>query len=371
MEIVTVSPDFALPQETRWTLALDLALPWNLVVSLEGVYSRTLNGVVFKNINLNPTGKLTPVGLDIVTVGSRDEREIFGASLPPGRWTYSRNDTRFSDVMLMSNATTGSTTFSTIQIQRRPKGDDLFASVAFSVGSMMDINSGAWDNAYDQWRYNPAVQPNEPSLGYSAFDRSHRITAAVSYQREWSPGLLTTFGLVYTGTSGTPFSYVYDGDLNGDGESLNDLFFIPGQYTDIILASGDQMMLRTEPAYNQLFKFIAEDEYLSTHRRQIAERNGARTPWQHQLDLRISQTLPLMGSSRIELSAEVLNVLNLLNSSWGLVQTVPYQIVPVLRFYKLDYMGRPWSEWAPRTSPLVPEPLLSRWRLRIGMRYSI
>ena len=130
------------------------------------------------------------------------------------------------------------------------------------------------------------------------------------------------------------------------------------------------MMLYTNPTFNALFKFIAEDEYLSRHRRQVAERNGARTPWVHQVDLRLAQTFPVTGIHRLELSAELLNVLNLVNASWGLVRIVPNQVVPVMKFYKTDWEGRPWYEWSPRTSPVVPDPLLSRWRLRLGLRYS-
>jgi hypothetical protein len=357
MEIVAMSPDFLLPQELRWTLAVDLAFPWNLVASFEGVFSRTINGVVFRNINLKSVGAMKYEAYYLPVPESGDERELFG-----------RNDSRFTNAILMTNANAGTTTFYTIQIQRRPEGNGLFASLAYSGGSTKDINSGTWDNAYDQWRYNPAIQPNEPKLDFSAFDRSHRITAALSYQHEWFPGFPTTFGLIYTGISGTPFSYVYDGDLNGDGESLNDLFYIPGQYTEVILVDEDNIrLLEGDPAYNQLFKFITEDEYLSTHRGRVAERNGARTPWVHQLDLRVAQCVPLAGSHRFEVSAEVLNILNLLNPSWGLVQTAPNQVVPVLRALGV---GSSSFQWAPRTSPLVPEPLLSRWRLRLGARYS-
>jgi hypothetical protein len=363
MEIVAIAPDFVLPQEVRWTLACDLAFPGNLLISFESVFSRTLHGVAFSNINLKSSGIMKYTGPDIVTVETGDSRELFGRYGDP-----SRVDKRFTDVMLMTNTTAGTTTFSTVQIQRRPDGNGLFASLAYSYGSTKDVNSGAWDNAYDQWRYNPAVQPNKPTMDFSAFDRTHRIAAALSYQYEWSSGFLTTFGMVYTGVSGTPYSYVYDGDLNGDGESLNDLFYIPAQYWEVILVDEfGERLLAVDPAYNQFFKFIVEDEYLSKHRGQIAERNGARTPWVHQLDLRIAQCMPLAGSHGLEVSAELLNILNLLNPSWGLVQTVPNQIVPVLRTRGIGGGG---FRWAPRTSPLVPEPLLSRWRLRLGVRYS-
>jgi hypothetical protein len=357
MEIVTITPDFVLPQEVRWTIAMDLVLPWELVASFESVVSRTLNGVVFRNINLKSIDTMQYGTGWIPTAQSGDQRVIFG-----------RNDDRFTDAMVMSNATVGTTTFTTVQLQRRPAGQGLFASLAYSTGSTKDINSGTRDNAYDQWRYNPAHQPNEPTLDFSAFDRRHRITAAFSWQHEWFPGFPTTIGMVYTGISGRPFSYVYEGDINGDGESLNDLFFIPGQSAEVILCDEKgERLYPPDSAYIQLFKFIADDEYLSTHRGRVAERNGARTPWVHQLDLRIAQSVPLAGRHRLEISAEVLNILNVLNPSWGLVQTVPNQIVPIL---KSVGVGSSWFQWAPRKSPLIPEPLLSRWRMRVGLRYS-
>ncbi|MBP1655711.1 MAG: hypothetical protein H6Q31_312 [Bacteroidetes bacterium] len=366
-EIVVVGKDFVLPQELRWTIALDYAFPWNIMGSLEGVSSFTRNGIVFKNINLKPRGALNGQK-------SNDTREIYGAPVDPGRWDYSRNDDGFTDVMYMTNAESGSSTFLTAQLQRMSDGDGLFGSLAYSIGESKDLNSGNWDNAYDQWRYNPAITPNEPRLDYSLFDRQQRITASFAYQYEWSPGYALSIGCVYTGASGMPFSYVYDGDLNGDGESLNDLFYVPGQSTEILLCYHDgdigHLLLPTDPAYNELFSFIANDEYLSTHRRQVVERNGARTPWTHQLDARLTQSLPLANGHSLEFQAEVLNVLNLVNSAWGIVKSVPYQVVPILRFYRLDEIGRPWFEWSPRTTPLASEPYLSRWRLRVGMRYT-
>jgi hypothetical protein len=359
MEIVAISPGFLLPQEMRWTLALDLAFPGSITASLEAVISRTLDGVVFKNVNLKHVRTIKYTGPEIVTTETGDEREIVG-----------KLDDRFTNAILMTNATVGTTSFYTLQIQRRPNGSGVFLNLAYSGGITQDMNSGMWDNAYDQWRYNPAIQPNEPALGFSALDRTHRLLAALSYQHEWSAGLMTTFGLVYTGTSGTPYSYVYDGDENGDGESLNDLFYVPAQYTEVHLYDDNgalEFYKGDYGPYNELFKFIAEDDYLKTRRGQLTERNGARTPWVHLVDLRIAQCLPLPGRNQVECSVEVLNVLNLLKPSWGQVKTVPNHVVPVL---KAESPGAVGFRWAPRTSPLVPEPLLSRWRVRFGVRYS-
>lgn len=363
-EIVVVDRGFVLPQEVRWSIGMDFSFPGKMLLTFEGVYSRTLNGVQFKNINLKPAGNLNPAN-----AGS--DRPMYGSSLTDAQWVYSRNDSRFTDVIVMSNGSAGSSSFLTVQLQRQPDNEGTFASLAYSFGDTRDLNSGNWDNAYDQWRYNPAERPNEPRLDCSAFNRAHRIAAGMSYRHQWSDACATTLGIVYTGFSGTPFSYVYDGDLNGDGESLNDLFYVPTNGNEILLINEDNdLTIPSDPKYNELFNYIMHDEYLSMHRGQVTERNGARAPWTHQLDMRLAHTVPLGRIGNLEVHAELLNVLNLIDGSWGLVQYVPYQIVPILQFYKLDVRGRPWFRWAPRTTPLVSDPLLSRWRLKFGIRYS-
>jgi hypothetical protein len=42
------------------------------------------------------------------------------------------------------------------------------------------------------------------------------------------------FGLIYNGKSGSPFSFVYEGDINRDG-SANDILYIPRNQSEIKL----------------------------------------------------------------------------------------------------------------------------------------
>ena len=51
-EINVISDDFKYPQTFRTNLAIDQDLPLGLVATLEGIYSKTLNDVTFRNINL-------------------------------------------------------------------------------------------------------------------------------------------------------------------------------------------------------------------------------------------------------------------------------------------------------------------------------
>jgi hypothetical protein len=43
------------------------------------------------------------------------------------------------------------------------------------------------------------------------------------------------FGLIYNGKSGSPFSFVYEGDINRDGSAKNDILYIPRNQSEIKL----------------------------------------------------------------------------------------------------------------------------------------
>ena len=66
----------------------------------------------------------------------------------------------------------------------------------------------------------------------------------------------------------------------------------------------------------------------------LAPRNECRTPWSNRLDLRLSQALTV-GSTGLRVTADITNVLNLLNPDWGLVYTVP-PVVPIFELADRD-----------------------------------
>ena len=121
---------------------------------------------------------------------------------------------------------------------------------------------------------------------------------------------------------GNRYSFIYAGDVNGDGQGGNDLIYIPESESDIIL-----LPTATQSAAQQwtaLNAFIEQDDYLSKHRGEIAERFGAINPWYSNIDLRILQDLSLGSGARrhnFQLSVDMLNFANLFNSSWGVRKT--------------------------------------------------
>jgi hypothetical protein len=71
--------------------------------------------------------------------------------------------------------------------------------------------------------------------------------------------------------------------------------------------------------------FISQDPYLSKHRGEYTERNGAETPWANQLDMNIYHDIKIFQKNgrphTLRFSFDIANFLNLLNKDWGVQET--------------------------------------------------
>ena len=388
-EVDLTDPNFKAPSIFRWNIGADHKLPLGLVLTVEGIFSTTLNDVYYQNINLK--------GLQANAVLSgRPELTPGGKIVGEGRSVYGKIDTnaaKFSaqwtnnafspGVFLVKNTTMGSNSNVTIQVQRNVL-TGWGGAVAYTWGMAKDINSGNSTTASSGWRFNPTQgDPNNPALSYSQWDRRHRFLATVSYTEEWNPGWRTTVGLFYNGQSGRPFSYMVSGDVNGDGRSDNDLVYIPRDQNDIILVSSSGAVLpKSDAAYTQLFNYIDADSYLKDHKGTISERSGPREPWAHSIDMRVVQEIPTIGTQGVQITIDILNVLNLLNKEWGWIRSSGVnQTVNMLGFKGLtktvgaDY-GKPLYQWLGlpinngKADPFQPDNILSRWQVQLGIRYN-
>lgn len=402
-EVDLTDPNFKAPSILRYNVAVDHRLPYDIIATVEGILSSTQNDVYYENINLAGTqdasntvvgvGSLTPGGL---LVG--ENRPVYGryGNLVSGSNTVStfsvqwKNAAQFAPgVFLVKNTSQGSNANVIVQLQRAV-AEGLNGTVAYTWGISKDINSGNSTTASSGWRFNPTQgNPNSPKLTYSQWDRTHRVLGALSYRHDWgSNGLATSFGIFYNGQSGRPFSYMVTGDINGDGRTDNDLAYIPKDANDIILVSPTAtttVLPKTDPSYASLMAFIEADDYLKENKGKISERSGPREPWAHQVDMRINQEVQIIPGHKIEVTLDVLNVLNLINSEWGWVRnTGVNQTVNMVTFAGLDKtagpdFGKPHYYLQSSTvkvtdgkaDPFVSDNILSRWQMQLGIRYTL
>jgi len=226
-------------------------------------------------------------------------------------------------------------------------------------------------------------------LTSSDWNLNHRIIGTLSYRFEYLKNFATTIGLVYNGQSGLPYTYRLNSDINNDGQTQNDAMYIPATAKDITLVPNNASDKRT-PAeiWEQLNVFIEQDPYLSKHRGQFAERNGARTPWSHIFDLHLAQDFLIntRGGKKhnLQITFDVFNVGNLLNKNWGLVKLpsiTTVQLPATLSGSILSYKGSnpaangvggpiPTYSYSPVNGSFINAPFDSRWRGQLGLRYS-
>ena len=199
----------------------------------------------------------------------------------------------------------------------------LYAKVGYSYGVARNtfdpgsIAGGSWtSNA-------TADDPNNPAIGYSNNSPGTRYFGAISKRFEHLVGWgATTVSLYFNANTFGNSSYTYSGDVNGDGASSNDLIYIPIGTSEMNFKSLTQNGATFTPAQQATAwdAVIAQDDYLSAHRGEYAERNAKFLPIVKRADFSLIQELTTArdGKNALSFRIDVLNVGNLLNSNWGI-----------------------------------------------------
>ncbi len=367
-EVNLVSEDFKVPQVFRTNLATDFKLPLGIVATLEGIYSKTLNNVVYSDINLVPNSgnRLNPI-----FSGNADNRLTYGAKV---------DNPNFTNVILLDNSNKGYTYSLTAQLQKN-FNNGLSAMIAYTNSEAKSVNDGGSSTALSNWEFVQIVNnPNNPDLATSNFQTRHRIIGSLNYYLEY--GKQKSFGtgiaLFYAGFSGQRFTYLYNGDLNSDGRFSNDLLYVPRFQSEIKLlplsASGSNPALTVDQQWAALNAFIESDPYLRKMRGKYTERNGAEAPFQHQFDLRITQDLGgvIKGTkNKIQLTFDVFNVGNLINKDWGRQYFVTNQALQLISYTSNSNPANAGFTFrAPANGKgYQTSPFGSAWSGQFGIRY--
>lgn len=328
--ICLVDKNFKFPQVWRSNLAIDVKLPWNMVFTAEALVSRDVVGV--KQVNLNepaPTGKMF----------GADNRSVWDASkvvTTVGKYKTPAVTSDLTAAMLFTNTQKkGYSAQVTAQLTKN-FSYGLSGSVAYTYSHVRDLTDNPGSAAYSAWTSSSAVNSlNEEVLSYSNFSTPHRVIANLSYRLEYARNFATTFSIFYQGAHRGRISYIYNGDVNGDGQS-SDLMYIPKDASEIEFvdlkykdkSTGTETFLATaEDQEKAFFEYVDNDKYLKAHRGKYVERFGGLQKWVNMIDFKVLQDLwTNFGSNNrysLQLSLDILNVGNLLNNSWGCYYTSP------------------------------------------------
>ena len=317
--IATIDPKFRFPQYQKWNAALDHRFSSGMVGTIEGLYTRSVTNAFYTNLALAGIQGVGPYG-----------RVMYGALTATGTQVAFKGNRQ--QVIDVTNSH-GDYTYSITGQLQKTFFDTFQSSLAYTYSQSRDVSTTTSSTQGSNYRYQRDVwgPVNDLHLSRSKNDQPHKIVATGS----WHLKTLTDLSFIYTGNSGAPYDYVYGsnggttGDLNADGQSQNDLVYVPTDAHDPsqILFTGyngvapglspaDAMASAAAQA-DAFEKFIKQTPCLRNQRGHIMNRNTCRNPWQNEVDVSVGQSLQAFGRQNLQLRLDVLNFGNLLNKHWG------------------------------------------------------
>nr|MBC7612123.1 TonB-dependent receptor [Pseudopedobacter sp.] len=381
-ELDLVAKKFRLPKVAKFNLALDQKLPYGINLTIEGDYTRNVNQVEYKNVNIVPPTLMSN------GVGSRP---IYSKGNNPSRIDLDPNTAGTQNpyngnMYLLTNTNNNIGYAYTLSLLLDKKFDN---GITTNLGYVFNRSRATNDNSSSQnssqWRYNetPFGRNNLP-LSFSDYDAGHRITGYLGYNKSWFKFGGTSFGLVYTGQSGNRYSYVMRNSIVNDDSKFgtNDLVFIPNKATDLVFVPLKVGAVTFTPAEQAAAfdAYINQDDYLSKNRGKFAERNGSRLPFINLFDFHFQQNFFVKTGNKkqnLAFSFDIQNLGNLLNKDWGRVYFQGNDNYSLLTFDSFTADNTPQYQFNPNTKSTKDTYSISdnslynssRWTAQIGLKY--
>ena len=314
--LATLDKNFKLPQVWKTSVATDyrLPLPFDAIFTFEGIFIKDINAIVQNNYN----------------VISLDDEKMNRFSGPDNRYYYPGGTNnklleKNNEALLMSNTSKGYSYTLSAGLQVSPvRNLDLLMSYTYTGSKSLFYNQG--NDPIASWKNQMSVNgPNNTALQNPSFLASpSRVIASVNYTIPYArKQMSTSVGLIYTGERSGSYTYCYTGDMNNDGVS-SDLLYIPKTKDELTFADKkdkENVIFTAVQQADAFWNFVNQDPYLRKHKGEYAEAFSAYYPWVHRFDLRVLQNFGVKAgrqNNTLQLSLDILNIGNLLNSAWGL-----------------------------------------------------
>ena len=300
-----INPDFKFPQVLRSTLAYDRELPMGIRGSVEYMFTKTLEDIFYYNLGRVDSGTKTPWGTPV----------------------YKQYSQQISNMFYLDNTTRGEQQDLVVSLEKR------FPFGLYVLGTYAYMNAkagfeGTSSVAQSNWQFYPTNGDiYTQQLTRSQWEVPHRFNVVVSQAFKTGP-LLHNVGFVYFAQSGQPYSILMGGDANNDGATGNELLYVPQNYNDIVWKGAGAP---TEAQWNNYLSMTGLDKYVG----RVESRNGLDAPWIHSLDFHYDITLPI-SVVQVQLTFDVLNLINFINNNSGLLRYVTNQTYTALTYSGVD-----------------------------------
>jgi len=369
-----------LPSIWKGNLAFETRVAGGLIASAELIRTDTQADITFEHLNLGPP-----------TRTGTDGRQLFynAAGYNPASYTVAANgvvstvaaagvtakalsNAAFDNTILTKKTEKGYGNVATLSLASPVDATGLGWNLAYTFSDVKSVQDLSSSIAYSNWRFFPRFQGNEEALARSRYEIRNRVNFGATYRQRFFEGLMTSVGIFAEHRSGFPYSWTFFNDANGDGQSGNDLLFIPkapGSGEVVFAQVGSTTPAEAE---RRFWEVVNSEKGLQSHVGQVVPRNSSRAPRVNVIDLRVMQELPSpVSKHRASLSLDIFNLGNLLNKRWGRT----FQSINEAREY-VSYAGlSPEGKYiyvvgTPEDLQLQQTKNISQWGASVSLRYS-
>jgi outer membrane receptor for ferrienterochelin and colicin len=305
--IDVIAEDFNIPSDWKASLRIEHEFFDGYVATAQYLYTQVEDGFLWRNrAQLDLAGAL-PTGV-----------------APDGRPIYADlDDLEIDNLTELGNFSDGQNHVFALGLAKRYDNGFNF-NFSYAYQDIEAVTEGTSSRGISNWRGIAAIDRNNPDARTSPYQVEHAFKLNLGWEKDFfnTGRSFTRIDLFMQRLSGDAYGHTFNvsGDNalfgragNGENPFDNNPLYIPGRAGDanVVYASGF--------AVDEFLNYVGADD--SGRIENMYSRSSA---WNTLADLRIQQQIPLFGDNlRAALYLSIDNVLNLLNSDWGVLKTGP------------------------------------------------
>lgn len=316
-----VTGDFKQPSSWKANLAMDWEIGGTgIIASAELLATKVKDALYYQRLDV---GAPTMVGMDGRNMFWSNTTYGSGTARAKGYGSTTKiNGMGIGDVLLLANTNKGGSEQMTFSLSKPySRKSDWTWNLGYTFTNAKEVAGLTSSTATSGWNYTYVYNANENAVNRSRYEIRNRFSGYAGWHHNFFGDYKTEVGLVYEGRSGRPYSFVFVNDMNGDGRSANDLFYVPAGPGDVLFGTLNTTtgVYTANPAMEKaFFDYMAGNKQLNQYAGRVAPANGGIAPWVNTFDLRISQELPgFFKGHKSEIALDIFNVGNLVNKKWG------------------------------------------------------
>jgi outer membrane receptor protein involved in Fe transport len=304
-----IDPDLKIAQKFKATFQADYnadlgGLGDNWLFGVQFLYDNTLQGYMW-----------------------RDLRSVAVGTLPDGRTRYGPIGgaaTTNRDLQL-TNTSDGRSLFGTFRFAKN-WDFGLGISGSYTRADVKDRSSSTSSTSSSNYGNNAFLDPNLPEYGRSIYEYRNQWKFGVDFSRAFFGDAKTTVSLFGELRSGRPYSLTMLDNSGGRGAVFGTVGNLGNMLLYVPTGANDPLVQFENAAAETAFNGLVDQLGLGKYRGKIVPKNSQTSPNFFKVDLHFGQEIPMpvLSAGKIELFADVENVLNMIDKDWGALSQVEF-----------------------------------------------